>query len=299
MLQFYNQAKVLLYIDEIENNEPVFFEVHPSMSCNHQCVWCRYGRDKEQLTLDQMNDIFTKYPKVKGIQLSGGGEPLTNPHTLEFIQNCAQMGISVGLNTNGELLNDKSAEIIGKNCTYCRISLDASHAYTHEKLHGSKHFNEILDGISNLKHAGIREVGISYLVVKENVREILDLQELRLPVDYIHFKPIIQGIDTQTRDLAILTLKHWENMELKPVVRWDRVIRDDSNNPKTPCRITKITRVLGGNGKEYVCCEKAYQDKFEVGVWNGSTRECVSCRYSGYNETLEQYYKNTMTKELL
>ncbi len=299
MLHFYNQAKVLLYIKQLEENTPVFLEIHPSMTCNHACVWCRYNRGKEQLTISQMNDILNKHPLIKGVRITGGGEPLTNPATIEFIQNCAQMKITVGLETNGELLTDKSIEIIAKHCLYCRISLDAASMLTYEKLHGSKHFEKVLDNVSRLRQSGIKELGISYLVVAENVREILDLSDLRLPVDYIHFKPIIQGISPKVRSLASITLQYWEQSHLQPKIRYDRILQDDSNNPQTRCRITKLIRLLGGNGVEYVCCEKAYQEEFEVEKWCGSTRKCLSCRYSGYNEILEQYYKNTITKELL
>lgn len=299
MLKFYNQSKVLLYIEQIESCKPVFLEIHPSMLCNHQCIWCRYGKSNQKLTLDEMNLIVDKYPTIKGVRITGGGEPLTNHNTMEFIKNCVQMGITVGIETNGELLDDKSVEVISKHCLYCRISLDAATAGTYKILHGSDHFEKTLDNINKLRQAGIKELGISYLVVEENVKEMLDLTNLRLPVDYIHFKPIIQGIDKRTRNLALLIAMHWEKTGLDPAIRYDRLENDDKNYPKTPCRVTRIIRLLGGDNIEYVCCEKAYQYKFKLSVWNGSTRECLSCRYSGYNEILDQYYKNTLTKELL
>lgn len=298
-LQFYNQSKVLLYIKQLEQNEPVFIEIHPSMLCNHKCVWCRYGHSKDQLSIEQMEDIIEKYPNVKGVRISGGGEPLVNSNTVDFLEYCHSKGITVGIETNGELLTDKSIDVIARCCQYCRISLDAANADTYELLHGSKGYIKVLDSISKLRQAGVKELGISYLVVKENVKEMLDVIDLNLPLDYVHFKPIIQGLDERTRTLALLMATQWESTYSKVKVRFDRLQSDDVNDPQLPCRITKLIRVLGGDGIEYVCCEKAYQDKYAADKWNGSTRECLSCRYNGYNEILNQYYKNKMVKELL
>jgi len=300
MLKFYNQAKVFLYIQELEQNGPVFLEVHPTLACNHKCVWCRYGHDASKLSYKDMAKSLATYPHVKGVRISGGGEPLSNKDaTLQFITRCGELGIAVGIETNGGLLDDESIRIIANTCRYCRISLDAVTAETHEKLHQSKDFERVCDNISKLRQAGIPELGLSYLIVPENVREILELPSLRLPVDYIHFKPLIVGIDKKTRNLAMLVLEHWEKTGLEPTIRWDRIVEDDMGNTRIPCRITKLIRVIGGDGKEYVCCEKAYEPEFEVGVWNGSTRKCLSCRYNGYNELLEGYYKNTISREFL
>lgn len=300
MLTFYNQAKVLLYIKEIEANLPVFLELHPSLSCNHACVWCRYGKSKDKLTYEQMMEPIIKNPTIKGVRITGGGEPLTNHDAvIRFIEECHVLGISTSIETNGGLLNSESIEVIAKYCRYCRISLDAATPQTHERLHGSKDFSKILDNLNRLKQAGIKELGLSFLVVPENVRELLDLRDLRLPVDYIHFKPIIQGIDNRTRNLAMLFCEHWERHNSTPPIRWDRLEQDDASNINTPCRITRLIRLLGGDGVEYVCCEHAYKPEFAVDKWNGSTRQCVSCRYNGYNEILEQYYKNQISREFL
>ena len=98
MLTFYNQAKVFLYVQELEQNGPVFLEVHPTLACNHKCVWCRYGHNSSKLSYEDMVKSLTTYPHVKGVRVSGGGEPLANKEaTLEFITRCGELGIAVGI----------------------------------------------------------------------------------------------------------------------------------------------------------------------------------------------------------
>lgn len=296
MLKFYSNAKVLCYIRELENRQPVHLEIHPSMSCNHKCLWCRYPHSKNQLTYHHMISKLNKYPRVKGVLLSGGGEPLVNKNTVQFIRECGRRGVQVGLNTNGGLLTDDNIKVIARNCWYCRISLDAATPKTYKLVHGSLDFHRILDNIRKLRDHDIRELGISYLVTEDNVGEIEELATLHLPVDYIHFKPLIEGIKPLVKDEAVMRLKR---LEEKINIRWDRILQDDTCNNKIPCRITSLIRLIGGDGLEYTCCEKAYQPKFESGKWFGDTSECLSCRYNGYNEVLESYYDGGMAKEFL
>lgn len=296
MLKFYNAAKVLLYIHEFENNQVVHLEVHPAMNCNHKCVWCRYEKTDQQLTLEYMISKLNKYPKVKGVLLSGGGEPLNNPWTIQFIVECFNRGISVGLNTNGGLLNDKNIPLIARYCRYCRISLDAASNEVHRLLHQTEDWDKIIYNIKQLKEYGIRELGISYLVVSKNVWDISQLEKLKLPVDYYHFKPLIQGMADEVRHDAIARL---QKVETKINARWDRIVQDDICNNKIPCRISRLISMVGGDGKEYSCCEKAYIPFFERSTWNDDTKACTSCRYNGYNEVLESYYNGSMAREFL
>ena len=77
---FYNTAKILLYMKELEEKTPVYADIDPSNVCNHWCVWCRYGRNKEILSLESMLNLLERYPAIKGVTIGGGGEPLTRSY---------------------------------------------------------------------------------------------------------------------------------------------------------------------------------------------------------------------------
>lgn len=301
-LEFYNYSKVLLRVKEFEAKTPTSLEIDPSMYCNHECVWCRYGHDNSMLSYEFMLRKLAKYPKIQGVRITGGGEPLTNPDTLKFIKECSLRGMEVGLETNGGLLNDDAIDIIARYCTYCRISLDSGSSDTHRILHRPKskinEFENIVENIYKLAKARVRELGISFLVVEKNLKDIDKFAELKLPVDYIHFKPLIEGTKKETAQTAI------EIIELNPYyktirTRYDRLEKDDICNNKIPCRISELIRRIGGNQIEYVCCEHAYDKEFVVGQWQGDTSKCYTCRYNSYNEILESYYANKMSKGLL
>ena len=297
-LEFYNQAKVLLKVNEFEGKFPTCLEFDPSMLCNHNCVWCRYGHDESMLSYDFMIKKLAKYPKVKGIRITGGGEPLMNPDTVPFIQECFKRKMTIGIETNGSLLNDESIDVIARSCRYCRISLDAGSPETYMGLHRANDFNKVVENIRKLAKAKIRELGVSYLVVTKNVNDIKLLPKLNLPVDYIHFKPLInKGTTDKAKQEAIKlieTIPYFKTIK----ARYDRLLQDDVCNNKIPCRISELIRRVGGDSKEYVCCEKAYESKYEVDKWDGDTSGCKTCRYNGYNEILESYYTDDMCKDM-
>lgn len=299
MLPFYNPSRILLYMKELEEKTPVFLELHPSNFCNHRCIWCRYVRNTGMLPLEFMLDLLKKYPQVKGIRITGGGEPLINKYIIDFIERCGRMGIATSIETNGSLLDTRSINIIGNNCRYCRISLDAATAETHTRLHQAENdFYKILTNMKLLRETALPELGLSYLVTEDNVDEIILLGELNLPITYIHFKPLIQGIDDQTKEK---TLRNIEELEKRAnyAIKFNRIIQDDYANKEIACRIPTLIRVVGADGKEYVCCEHAYEEEFEVVKWDGLTAKCNSCRYNPYNEIIDMYKKNTLSKEFL
>jgi len=296
----YNPSKVLLYTKEIEKKQPVFIELHPSTACNHKCIWCRYwGMSKgNTLSLDYMESILNKYPKIKGVRITGGGEPLVNKNTPCIIEIFGQQGIKIGIESNGALFDDNSIEKVGKYCQYARISLDAATKETYKKVHGKDDFDKVIDNIKKLSKTNLPELGVSFLVTKHNVDEIPKLADLDLPVNYVHLKPLIEGIDKRTR-ITSLGLIRILNDNVHYDIKYDRILADYYFNKNVKCKITNIIRVIGGDGKEYVCCEHAYEPDFEVGKWNGSTDKCKQCRYNPYNETIDMYERNIFTKEFL
>jgi len=296
----YNPSKVLLYKDELEKKKVVFLELHPSTACNHKCIWCRYwGMSKKNtLELDYMENLLNKFPMLKGVRISGGGEPLVNKNTPCIIEIFGQQGIKIGLDSNGALFDDYSIQKVGKYCQYARISLDAATRETYKKVHGKDDFNKVINNIKKLANTDLPELGVSYLVTKHNVHEIPKLADLDLPVNYVHLKPLIEGIDKRTQIASLGLIKLLED-KVHYDLKYDRILADYYFNKNVKCRITDIIRVIGGDGKEYVCCEHAYEPDFEYGVWKGSTDKCTQCRYNPYNEVIDMYLKNKFTKEFL
>ena len=66
--------------------------------------------------------------------MAGGGEPLLNPHTPEFIDRVTAHGVQVGLVTNGTRLLDAVDAL--SQCTWIGVSVDAGTDATFNRLKG-------------------------------------------------------------------------------------------------------------------------------------------------------------------
>ncbi len=200
---------------------PVLITVDPTNVCNFNCVWCNaaYIRERRQsslsaLALRRLADFLPRWsegnpefpPGVEAICVAGGGEPLLNPHTPEFIDRVTAHGVQVGLVTNGTRLIDAIDAL--SQSTWIGVSLDAATPATFNKLKGlppaSTAFNQICDNIAILmdyakkhhKHLGSSHpsYGVSYkylLYNLENIGEMFQAAKLAKEIGCknIHFRP--------------------------------------------------------------------------------------------------------------
>ena len=141
---------------------PVLITVDPTNVCNFDCVWCNaaYIRQHRQSSLSaaalrRLADFLPRWgednpdfpPGVEAICVAGGGEPLLNPHTPEFIDRVATHGIQVGLVTNGTRLIDAVDAL--SQCTWIGVSVDAATADTFNRLKGLPPGSTALSHITN------------------------------------------------------------------------------------------------------------------------------------------------------
>ena len=204
-------------IDAFRNRDvvyPISVQLHPVAACNHRCSFCRFQsfpnnvfngnldlRDMMEFSkIEQiLDDCVTM--GVRGIELSGGGEPSIHPRFIDILDGVLFRGMDLGLITNGvgrTWCNDASAIIgsLSDRATWIRFSLDAASAGTHSIVHGCREsdFEVVVENIRSLaKSRGSLTLGISFVVVKENWFEIQDAIELAadLGVDYIRFASLL------------------------------------------------------------------------------------------------------------
>ncbi len=129
----FNSNKLIAHTDRwrlIKKGEPipqpVLVTVDPINRCNFRSKWCNadyvLNKNNQMLSKDTLLDIgdFLSEWKngisekgVRAVCIAGGGEPLLNPHTAEFIDRCSELGIQTGVVTNGTLI-DKFLEPLSK-----------------------------------------------------------------------------------------------------------------------------------------------------------------------------------------
>jgi len=175
---------------------PSLITVDPINMCNLKCEYCNAGyilqNNKEMLSRRILIDLsyFLKNWKssckfstgVESICVAGGGEPLLNPHVGEFINNCVDHGIEVGVVTNGTLI-DRFLEPLSR-CTWVGVSVDAGSKETFVKLKKIDMFDKVVKNIkllndysktNNTKLAdAFQGYGVSYkfLLHPYNVHEV-------------------------------------------------------------------------------------------------------------------------------
>lgn len=124
----------MIYDDILDSvKAPVRISFEPTITCNLRCPMCdrtqksdfSKHRDEQlpyEVTKSFLHDVGrlgTRY-----FLFIGGGEPLTDPHILEYMEILRSYGVYVHLWTNGTLINEGNAAKLAGLCDMITVSLD-------------------------------------------------------------------------------------------------------------------------------------------------------------------------------
>lgn len=182
---------------------PICIEISLSGACNHRCIFCSQeylGYDPNFLKKDVLlqNLKLLRQKGLKSVVLAGEGEPLLHPEIIEIINEIKELGLDIGLVTNGVLLKNDVMQKCINALSWIRISLDAGTKETHRNIHNSKEgdFEMIINNIMSvveLKKALELSVtiGVQMVLLHENMNEATRTAALlkNLGVDYFTIKP--------------------------------------------------------------------------------------------------------------
>lgn len=243
---------------------------------------------------------------VKGIIFIGGGEPLAHPLMPEPIVKSHELGISVGLTTNGSLLNRYLDEVA--ECTqWTRVSVDAGTQETHSKFrpsHIPNSFSKVTTNIEALAKIKRGILGYSFLLIERNspdgksesnIGELFVAAKLArdLGCDYFEFKPMVDmhhnliplsehakaEIIQQSSQLEALNTSKFQIVSPKSTNYL--VTNKFANQPKnyTTCPTIELRTVITPKGI-YPCPYKRGHEDEKIGTidtdfkdyWNSPTR---------------------------
>jgi len=196
---------------------PVFVTVDPTNLCEFDCVWCNAKIIRRNspfsISRNALMSIADFLPiwgnddmEVESVCVAGGGEPLMNPATADFIDRTISNGIEVGLITNGLHIGEFMGPI--SKCTWVSVSVDAASAETHNRLKrtpDSETFSKVIDNISGLvDHArnnggrlgsSLPAYGVTYkyLLHRGNIGEVYQAAKLakRIGCKNICYRPAV------------------------------------------------------------------------------------------------------------
>lgn len=87
---------------------PVMLHVSPINACNLTCSFCCFANRSmtERLSLTQMKTAIQSFYElgITGVEFTGGGEPLLHPEINEIVDFCDDLGLKIGICTNGAKL---------------------------------------------------------------------------------------------------------------------------------------------------------------------------------------------------
>jgi MoaA/NifB/PqqE/SkfB family radical SAM enzyme len=188
---------------------PVTLELDPTLVCNDRCPRCvhAFAHSHRFLSLAQVHRILDEAASlgVRGLTLSGGGEPLCHPNIHQLLTAIQRAPFSAGLITNGGLIRGPAlANAIVHAFDWVRVSLDAATEPQFRSVRGIRGLDRRIEALRQLeaarRAAGSRcELGVSFLTSADVKADILPAVAIvrDLGFDYIQFKPKISWSEDQ------------------------------------------------------------------------------------------------------
>lgn len=306
---------------------PVTIELDLTASCQHKCPAC-VGGDYQNATLGVEEALRIlrdcRDYGVLGVMLTGGGEPLMHPKCVEITEYANQIGLEVGLITNGGLLTPDSIPRLLASCKWIRVSLDAGDAPMYRLVHGmdESEWNKVLGNIDELacaRHASgsACAVGVGYLVSQDTKRGMVAAAVMfsgrgengwrfAISPDYLQFRPPLWDF-TKIDDVLPLC-KQYETSDFK-VIHSEQKYAQFTLPPWRDygyCHGAYFAGVIQADGNMPICCHLRGMPEFYIGnlheqslseIWGGArmrevlggldVSKCVpSCRCDTNNRVL-------------
>ncbi|KKL47312.1 hypothetical protein LCGC14_2336820, partial [marine sediment metagenome] len=326
-----NYKKILKWLDgDSYLPPPIEVNLDPVMGCNLNCYFCitqNYTRDAKikKLPFDYMQKLvyFLADWGVKGLCLSGGGEPTLHQRLPDLIHIAAlEMDVAVVTNATNVI-----PELL--TCRWVALSVDAASRETYETVKGKDLFDKVCSNISNLvkqRNGSKTDLCFKFLILPENQYEIFDACKLAkaLGVQDFHARPVdfersdiagarplpldIEAIHRQfeqcheieTDDFHVYTITHKFDTDFH--------VKCDFSS----CLAASLVLPVLTDGNAYICVEHKMEEEYCLGSfddilnwWGGDRhrqmikdiipqRDCSRCIYSSYHQQIEAVKTDSM-----
>jgi len=274
----------------------------PTNKCNLNCPWCSCSeRDKAQeLTIGQIYDVMSdaKDCGCEAVTITGGGEPLLHPKINNIISDIHNLGIEIGLVTNGTQFDKLLSETYEK-ITWIRISSGDHREWT----------EEYRDSLEKAVQTGENvDWAFSHVVsAKPNYHTITNVVQFANNHGFTHVRLVSDLLDLDNVELdEVRTELEKENID-DSLVNYQK--RQTYVQGAKDCLISLLKPVIGADGKIYACCGIQYAFPEEhrdlvqpMGDYTELKRiyqqqehldgsKCVKCYYDHYNTLLSAMKK--------
>ncbi len=324
-LNYWEQIKLALEGDA-DFPPPIAVTVDLSLACNLKCSFCNASNvmDNKSFMSPEWCIALPKFLKewgVKAVTIAGGGEPLLNKHASMFMYACKDVGLPLGLITNGTLI-DKHLDAILDCCSWVGVSVDAGSAQIYENIKGKNHFHKVIDNIGKISITPI-EITYKYLICPENILDITMACCIAKDrgCNQIHIRPMGKA---WFDDREAVFTEEEVNTALEQVTKAREMYEDDKfkvfgithkfstdfqiENDFGKCWSAFMYLLIQPNGMISTCCDRRGDDKVVLAphlekissigqVWgsahhvemfeNIDVKKCCRCTFSLHNQVYE------------
>lgn len=263
--------KMIYNLDNIVSRKPITADIFLNSACNNKCPYCTYARYKQRSSTYMTFEGFKNNINillangVKGVILTGGGEPTISPDFDKITDFLEQNSIPYGINTNFNLF-----KAIKPN--YLKISLDGYDRESYQKARGVDRYDIVLTNIKEyLKYRSMSKPGtfktsVGIQTVATSVVDAVRFYEAHkeLDVDYFNIRPMestcgkyYQDAHASNERLAILSYLqdiHEKDSRVCINYKWHEV---RTQFDKCYANFSQIA--INENSEVMYCCHKPYE----------------------------------------
>lgn len=289
--------KLCNYMDRVfGEKKPITADVFLTDLCNNKCAYCRYdhGNDARSMTFAEFreNVFWLRRLGVRGVILTGGGEPTCNP---DFDKICAWLEKNkypYGVNTNMNIL-----KLIKPN--FLKVSLDTGDRAKYKEIRGVDALNRVSDNLGKyiewIEEEGAKtKIGVQCVTSSVEQVESFYNAVRGFRVHYIQFRPIEMQGANMDYSAILAKIKELKSHDSRIVVSYKYDLVDYK---PTQCFACWSVITLNTRGEVIYCCHRPDEKIgtiFDVDILDKIRRykpdmsACeIPCRLSGANRYLD------------
>lgn len=297
----------------IMNNKiiPIHIRINITNKCNQNCKWCcRQNVDRElEMSYETIENVAKRYKALgsQAITISGGGEPLMHRDINKVIGTISDIGLRIGILTNGWFLPRITLDNLNK-VTWIRISV------SDELKEKENQYWEILTKV--LDNGNEVDWGLSHVVTSD-----LDLELIRRIILFAnnhnctHVRLVSNISDSDNLVNTMETIKQW--LKIKSVndtlviyqnrTHWEQGEKD--------CWVGLLRPIIDTDGYIYGCCatgdpKRDYVHSMALGTVNDIEKifneqipinglRCKKCYHYHYNAFLNLFNSSLKHEEFI
>jgi len=231
---------------------PITVDLALTRACQYNCVFCYAGlgeqRDIRNLSWDVLKPFIEDCAElgVKAISLVSDGESTLNPAFAQTVEYAHELGLSVGIATNGLKFDLEMSERLLKHLEYVRVNFEAGTPEAYALIMGTepKNFYEVLGNVWEMMRVKYHNIlyhdelpvtiGMQMVLLPQYADQIIPLVKLATEIapDYVMIKHCAEdelgslGVDFRAYEPLFPILREAESMstpETQVIVRWNKI----------------------------------------------------------------------------